>query len=150
MDLAASARHVLRQGWLARLTLGIRLHAPHHWRRGVGRLESSSRAADAAGTRSPEAIPVSSRDRQPLQGSDMIAEMRRIQALIDAAPPVPHVIMAHHAVPYGAAFRQWDTRGRLLVWANRGQIADMPRAEKNPNLFAASPIAAFGIPVVNA
>lgn len=78
-----------------------------------------------------------------------IEQLLEWQAKIDAAPPVPHAILAHHAVPYGAAYRQWDTRGRLYVWANRGQIADMPRVTKEPNPLAASPIAAFGIPVVN-
>jgi len=46
---------------------------------------------------------------------------------VAALPPRPHCFMAHHSVPYGRVYSQWDTRGRLLVWVNRGEIADIPR-----------------------
>lgn len=77
----------------------------------------------------------------------MLDEMRRWQKIIDAAPPPIHRIMASHAVPYGRAFKQWDTNGRLLVWANRGEIVDLPRASKPPAGLSWSMIS-FGVDVV--
>lgn len=74
----------------------------------------------------------------------MIAETRRVR---DGAPPVPFAIMCHNAVPHGRTFRQWDTRGRLFAWVNRGQMEAMPRVYKDRKAW---PIAAVGIPVVNA
>jgi hypothetical protein len=77
--------------------------------------------------------------------------VREWQEKIDASPPMPHAVMAHHSVPYSRVFRQWDARGRLLVWVNRGAIADLPRAmpEQCPPGFPMMALA-FGIPVVNA
>lgn len=62
--------------------------------------------------------------------SDRIAEL----------PPRPWCIRASHAVPYGRVFRQWDTRGRLIVWANRGEIEDIPRyAATRADRYAIAP-----------
>jgi hypothetical protein len=49
-------------------------------------------------------------------------------------------------VPYGRAPRMWNTRGELIVYANRGEIADLPRAKSQP--ASLSPTLPFGIPVV--
>lgn len=90
----------------------------------------------------------------PMRG-DMLAKLRAMSAELAAAPPVPARIMASHAVPYGRAYRQWNARGDLIVWANRGEIEDMPhvRLKAYGMTVAVSdlcPPAAFGIPVVNA
>lgn len=57
----------------------------------------------------------------------MIDQLMAWQAKIDAAPPVPTRMRASHRVPYGRVFRQWNTRGELEVWVNRGLIHDLPR-----------------------
>lgn len=57
---------------------------------------------------------------------DCLGEMRCVAAMVADLPPRPHCVIASHAVPYGRIFRQWDTRGRLLIWANRGEFADIP------------------------
>lgn len=54
------------------------------------------------------------------------------QARIDSLSPMPRRIFAHHSVPYGRCYRQWMTNGDLVVWANRGEIADLPRATLPP------------------
>lgn len=46
------------------------------------------------------------------------------------AAPVCSGFLAHHAVPYGKIYRQWDTKGRLWCWVNKGWMADLPRAER--------------------
>lgn len=38
--------------------------------------------------------------------------------------PVARAILASDAVPFGTVRRQWDTKGRLYVWVNRGQVND--------------------------
>jgi hypothetical protein len=84
--------------------------------------------------------------------SDLLADLRRWQAKIDTLPPAPHAIMAHHSVPYGRAFKQWDARGRLLIWANRGEIADLPRQNLHGIDVLSSilcPPGLVGVPVVN-
>lgn len=42
-------------------------------------------------------------------------------------PVGPYKLVAHHSVPYGRVFRYYDTKGRLVAYVNRGQIADLPR-----------------------
>jgi hypothetical protein len=75
--------------------------------------------------------------------------MRRHMDRLRELPPVPHVIRAHHSVPYGRAFKQWDTAGRLIVWANRGEIKDMLRQPAKPRSpFDLVPPGVFGIRVV--
>lgn len=61
----------------------------------------------------------------------------------DAPAPVFRIV-ASHAVPFGRVFKQYRSDGRLLLWVNRGEVADMPRG--NPASWALS----YGIPVVNA
>jgi hypothetical protein len=83
---------------------------------------------------------------------DVIAEMRRVSGMVAALPPRPKCFMAHHAVPYGQVYRQWNTRGELLVWVNRGEIADLARHKPDyaiaPNAIDTALLTA--IPVVNA
>jgi hypothetical protein len=87
----------------------------------------------------------------------VINEIKRWQAKLADLPPTPRCIMASHLVPYGRVYRQWNTRGELLLWANRGEIADLPRAERASAAFGIdvavstlAPADSFGIPVVNA
>jgi hypothetical protein len=61
---------------------------------------------------------------------DLLTEMQR---KIDAAPPRIYRLYATHSVPYGRVYRMWTTRGDLIAYVNRGQVADMPRA-KGPDL----------------
>lgn len=61
-----------------------------------------------------------------IDGVDVFRDLRRFAAIVSQLPPRPHCVIASHAVPYGRIFRQWDTRGRLLIWANRGEVADIP------------------------
>lgn len=68
--------------------------------------------------------------------------VRLARELEAAAPPSPSRVMASHAVPYGRCYRQWMTNGELWLWANRGELADLPRIERHG--------VTFGIPVVNA
>jgi hypothetical protein len=53
-----------------------------------------------------------------------IADEAREQA------PVCSGFLAHHSVPYGRLYRQWDTKGRLWCWVNKGWMADLPVASK--------------------
>lgn len=59
-------------------------------------------------------------------------------------PPYPARIYATHRVPYGRVYRMWTTRGDMIVYANRGEIADLPRATGE----RLGLIGIFGIPVV--
>ena len=46
------------------------------------------------------------------------------------------LIVAHHGVPWGRTFRQWDTAGRLVVWVNRGQLHDeLGEPRRGPGRF---------------
>ena len=87
-----------------------------------------------------------------LPDSGFIAEMRRVSEMVAALPPQPKCFMAHHAVPYGQLYRQWNTKGELLVWVNRGEVADLTRRKPNyaiaPNAIDTALLAS--IPVVNA
>lgn len=77
----------------------------------------------------------------------LIDDLIRLNTQISEAPPVPRAILTNHAVPYGRAFRQWDTKGNLYVWVNPGVLHDLWRAgPPDPTNF--SSIANFGIPVV--
>lgn len=75
---------------------------------------------------------------------------------LERLPPRAREIRASHLVPYGRAYRQWLTNGDLIVWANRGEIADLPRAPARKTYgfdVALSPLVPpefFGIPVINA
>jgi hypothetical protein len=66
---------------------------------------------------------------------------------------IPKCIVASHAVPYGRTYRQWNTCGELLLWANRGEVVDLRYQGRSARgdsclvseLMALGPI---GIPVV--
>lgn len=57
-------------------------------------------------------------------------EIARYEAALAKLPPPVAGILASHRVPYGRIFRQWDTKGRLWVWANRGEIEDLPHGPR--------------------
>lgn len=85
---------------------------------------------------------------------DLLASFREAQERLAALPPRPRCFMASHSVPYGRVFRQWNTRGDLLVWVNRGEIAD-PARRKDRSEYGIAPnaidtAALMAIPVVNA
>lgn len=79
----------------------------------------------------------------------MIDDFLRAVTLIDDLPTPVSAFMAHHAVPYGRTFRQWRTDGRLIVWVNRGQVEDLPRASGEPSVLTRGALY-NGIPIVNA
>lgn len=78
---------------------------------------------------------------------DLLADLWKAVETINTAPPLVRGIRAHHAVPYGRVFRQWDTNGQLWAWVNRGEIEDIPRAKPNPSVHANPLGYRFGIPV---
>lgn len=82
---------------------------------------------------------------------DVVAE---IQAMIDrvaVSPPVPRAIVADHRVPYGRAYRLWNTRAELLIYANRGEVEDCPAASRRTTCVTElCPPGVLGIPVRNA
>lgn len=85
--------------------------------------------------------------------ASIVADLRAMFAQVAALPPAPREIRASHLVPYGRAYRQWLTDGSLIVWVNRGEIADLPHAKAYGIEVALSTLAPpwlFGIPVVNA
>jgi hypothetical protein len=70
----------------------------------------------------------------------LIASLREWSEMVAKLPPRPWCIKASHAVPFGRVYRQWDTRGRLIVWANRGEIEDIPcRAATTRDGYAIAP-----------
>lgn len=81
--------------------------------------------------------------------SNLLADLQEWTAKINAMPPAPSGIRAHHSVPYGRLFRQWDTKGRLWVWANAGMIQDLPRQpyEAKGSRVHSLDGPAFGIPI---
>jgi hypothetical protein len=80
---------------------------------------------------------------------DLFEQLRDMQRTLDALPPQPARFRAHHSVPYGRIYRQWNTRGELEIWINRGLIADLPRAKAELGSFALFQPSLTGIPVVN-
>jgi hypothetical protein len=62
--------------------------------------------------------------------SDIFEDFRKAHELVMSFKrdwlPMPWRIMASHSVPYGRVYRQWDAKGRLLLWVNRGAIHDLP------------------------
>jgi hypothetical protein len=76
---------------------------------------------------------------------DLLETVMAFQRELDARPPVVSRCYATHAVPYGRVFRMWTTRGDLIAYVNRGEVADMPRATPAAGI---APLASFtGIPV---
>jgi hypothetical protein len=59
---------------------------------------------------------------------DLLETVMAFQRELDARPPVVSRCYATHAVPDGRVFRMWTTRGDLIAYVNRGEVADMPRA----------------------
>lgn len=85
-----------------------------------------------------------------LTEADMVRAFQQMREQIDAGPPPIRCFRAHHSVPYGRTFRQWNTRGDLEVWVNRGEIADLPRrpaAGVDLAVSTMAPPGVFGIPV---
>lgn len=52
-------------------------------------------------------------------------EIRELCDNLAWAPPIT-AIYAHHSVPWGRRFTQYDTMGRKIVWVNRGELAELP------------------------
>lgn len=77
----------------------------------------------------------------PSPPADLTAELKRQADMLRNPPPTPHVIIARHDVPYGHAYSYYDTEGRWIVYANRGELADLPRV-------SGERIGIMGIPVV--
>lgn len=71
-----------------------------------------------------------------------IAAIEKVADIIRAMPPTPRGIITHSAVPYGRAYRQWDTNGDMWMWANERDLDSLPRVAIDP--FS---LHAFGIPV---
>lgn len=85
----------------------------------------------------------------------VLNDLRRFQRIVSETPKLPDALMAHHSVPYGRSYRQWRTDGRLIVWVNRGMVAEFtlrpPRLEVDGSLSLARGYEALvGIPVINA
>jgi hypothetical protein len=74
-----------------------------------------------------------------------LAVMREWGERIKRLPPVPRAILTDQAVPFGRAYRQWDTNGDLWVYANPGEVADLPRRIARTTWPGDMPL--FGIPV---
>lgn len=76
-------------------------------------------------------------------GDFMVSVEREMEKARRLAPGVYRII-GRHDVPYGRVFRYYDTKGRLIAYCNRGELADLPRAPKG----SASNLARlFGVPV---
>jgi hypothetical protein len=71
-------------------------------------------------------------------------EIREMSRKLDAMPPRVARFYAVHSVPYGRVYRMWTTRGELIAYINRGEVADMRRAGPAPDALALL----TGIPVV--
>lgn len=56
---------------------------------------------------------------------DFIDELRQVIEASRDAPPVAREIRASHAVPWGRTYRQWNVFGELLLWVNRGELAEI-------------------------
>lgn len=70
-------------------------------------------------------------------------DFRRMSTLIEEAnesAPRCHGFLAHHGVPFGRLYRQWDTKGRLWCWVNKGWIADLSRAAEKSSWVPGDPI----------
>lgn len=52
-------------------------------------------------------------------------------AKMEHMPPLPHTIMASPLVPWPAAYRQWTSDGRLLLWVNADAILKMPSKDES-------------------
>lgn len=80
--------------------------------------------------------------------ADMLAQLRQWDDELKRRPAPVWRIVARHDVPYGRCFKYYDTKGRLIVYANRGEIADLPQRPVQQMFGPDAPIANFGIPVV--
>ena len=74
---------------------------------------------------------------------DLLREYSRIMA--DAPPRC--VMIARHDVPFGGAFRMWNTRGEMIVYVSRGWIADLPRGKRKAPTFGFDTTLFAGIPI---
>lgn len=73
----------------------------------------------------------------------LVDDIRAWCSTIEDLPPRPYLIRADHRVPYGQGFKQWDTSGRMVLWVNRGWVADLPRSSEQG-------VPLLGIPVTDA
>lgn len=72
---------------------------------------------------------------KPIEFSTMMEVSEQFAQWMQAVndlPPRPRLIRASHLVPYGKAYRYWDTRGDLIVYCNRGELHDLP-VSRNPD-----------------
>lgn len=84
-----------------------------------------------------------------LTADDFKAMSKIIHEANESAPRC-HGFLAHHAVPYGRLYRQWDTKGRLWCWVNKGWIADMPRMARKSSLIPGDQIYdIFAVPIID-
>lgn len=78
---------------------------------------------------------------------DAFEMVQRFGHLVADAPVCSRVI-ATHAVPYGRVFRMWTTRGEMIVYVNRGEIADLPREKAKTRGYGLQSTFLYGIPVL--
>jgi hypothetical protein len=89
-------------------------------------------------------------ETKPLAADDFKAMSKLIQEANETAPRC-HGFLAHHSVPYGKLYRQWDTKGRLWCWVNKGWIADLERGAQKRSWVPGDPIYdIYTIPVIDA
>jgi hypothetical protein len=81
---------------------------------------------------------------------DPLAQIREWNERLKKMPPPVWRIIARHDVPYGRCFKYYDTKNRLIVYANRGEIADLPHrpAKEQWELVREPYQLPHGIPVV--
>lgn len=85
--------------------------------------------------------------------NDILEDIQRahgeLVAKMETMPPLPHTIMASPLVPWPAAYRQWTSDGRLLLWVNADAILSMPRRDAaNHYLDCFTNILPITVPIV--
>lgn len=81
--------------------------------------------------------------------SDAFDHFLEVIREVEALPPIADAILASHRVPRGRHYRQWDTRGRLLLWVSRGELEDarIRRRAFSQRVDHMAPMVIGGIPV---
>lgn len=54
--------------------------------------------------------------------SEFVRDFTEQMQAIKTLPAWPYCFMASPLVPYGKTYKQYDTRGRLILWVNRDEI----------------------------
>lgn len=81
---------------------------------------------------------------------DAFMEMAATVREANERAPVCHGFLAHHSVPWGRLYRQWDTKGRLWCWVNKGWIFDQKQGKAKPRPFSLDRISdIYTIPVID-